>query len=117
MVTPSFDAQASIDLKDQALQQVLDNAGSNFIEQAAAIVPILFAGQTVLAEDWRLVLSQLGIKPHHPNAWGGLTKSLATRQVISPTDRLAKSKDKHSHARRQPLWLVSSPIAPTPTQQ
>ena len=117
MATPSFDAQASIDLKDQALQQVLENAGPAFIEQAAAIVPILFAGQTVLAEDWRLALSELGIRPHHSNAWGGLTQSLASRQVISPTDRLASSKDKRSHARRQPLWLVQNPITPIPKQQ
>ena len=104
---PLFDPQASINARDSALQQVLDNAGDAFVERASAAIPLLFGGRTVLAEDWRQALIEHGIKPHHHNAWGGLTTALQKRGVIHPTNILSKSRDKRSHARRQPLWHVT----------
>lgn len=101
-----FNTQTGEALKDIALQLVLENAGQDFMDRAAAAVPLFLGGQTVLAEEWRILLAANGIRPHHPNAWGALTNALHKRGVISPTDELAKSKDKRSHARRQPKWFV-----------
>ena len=106
MHLPLFDPQASDDAKNQAMQQVLDNAGDAFVDRASAAIPLLFGGQTVLAEDWRKALTENGITPSHCNAWGALTNALLKRNIIEPTDRLSKSKDVRSHGRRQPLWTV-----------
>ena len=108
---PLFDSQHSEDAKNQALDQVLQNAGDDWVDRASAVIPVLFGGQTVLAEDWRLALTELRITPHHPNAWGALTNALQTRRLIIPTDRMAKSKAARSHARRQPLWQVRPSVA------
>ena len=93
-------------LRDAALEQVLDNAGENWQAAATHLIQGMFAGQEVLAEDWRLLCREHGINPHHPNAWGGLTNSLLRAGVIIDTGRLSKSKDPRSHARRQPIWKV-----------
>ena len=106
MHLPLFNSQASDDAKNQALDQVLSNAGDAFIDRASAAIPYLFGGQTVMAEDWREALTAHGIVPHHSNAWGALTNALHKRNIIKPTDRLSKSKDVRSHGRRQPLWTV-----------
>jgi len=108
---PLFDSQHSEDAKNQALDQVLQNAGDDWVDRASAVIPLLFGGQTVLAEDWRQALTDLRITPHDPHAWGGLTNALQIRQLIVPTDRMAKSKAVKSHARRQPLWHVKPSVA------
>lgn len=93
-------------LRDQGIAQVLEAAGDRWQDAATMLIQECLAGQEVLAEDWRLLCSQHGIKPHHPNAWGGLTHSLVSSGVITETGRLGKSRDPRSHARRQPVWRV-----------
>jgi hypothetical protein len=94
------------DLRDDALRLVLDNAGDSWRSRAVALICEVLAGQEVLAEDWRLLCEQHGIRPHHPNAWGGLTAALMKDGTITDTGRLAHSRDPRSHARRQPVWKV-----------
>ena len=93
-------------LRDEALELVLENAGDHWRSRAVALIRELLAGQEVLAEDWRLLCAQYGITPHHPNAWGGLTAAMMKDGTIIDTGRLAQSRDPRSHARRQPIWKV-----------
>jgi hypothetical protein len=92
--------------RDAALAQVLGNAGESWRHDAMTLIRDRLAGQEVLAEEFRALCEGEGIKPHHCNAWGGLTAALVRAGVIEDTGRVGKSRDPRSHARRQPVWRV-----------
>lgn len=92
--------------RDAALAQVLEHAGESWRNDAARLIRERLAGQEVLAEKFRVLCEANGIRPHHCNAWGGLTAALAKAGVIEDTGRVEKSRDPRSHARRQPVWRV-----------
>lgn len=92
--------------RDAALAQVLSNAGESWRNDAVRLIRERLSGQEVLAEQFRLLCEKNGIRPHHCNAWGGLTSALLKAGVIEDTGRVEKSRDPRSHARRQPVWRV-----------
>lgn len=100
---PLFAAAAA---RDKAIAQVLRNAGEDWQSDAIRIIRQQLAGQEVLAETFRATCEKAGVKPHHHNAWGGLTSALVRAGVIVDTGRVEKSRDPKSHARRQPVWRV-----------
>lgn len=104
---PLFDKQKALDLKEQGIELVLDNAGDGFTEKACALIREIHCGETVLAETWRQTCLDHGVTPHHPNAWGALTSTLRKRGIIRDTGefRIAKSVKNHGHTYR--LWHVS----------
>jgi|688.fasta_scaffold584454_2 hypothetical protein len=93
-------------LRDQGIKTVVANAGDCWLEQATDLIQTRLAGQEVLAETFRELCEQENIRPHHHNAWGGLTNRLVKQGVLIDTGRIAKSKCPRSHARRQPIWKV-----------
>jgi hypothetical protein len=93
-------------LRDQGIQSVVSNAGDCWLERATDLIRTQLAGQEVLAESFRLLCEEEGIRPHHHNAWGGLTNRLIKQGVLIDTGRVAKSTRPTSHARRQPIWKV-----------
>jgi hypothetical protein len=95
-------------LRDQALAVVTTDAGPAWMDKAEALIRTRLGGTEVLAESFRLLCEEEGIKPHHPNAWGGLTNRLIRHGVLVDTGRIAKSTAPRSHARRQPIWRVQS---------
>lgn len=104
MFGPLFDYGSQ--LRDANITQVLENAGQSWQSAATQLIQDELAGREVLAEEWRLLCEEHGIRPHHPNAWGGLTNRLVSMGVIIDTGRISKSRDPRSHARRQPIWRV-----------
>ena len=103
---PLFNQTEGRSSRDAALAQVLEHAGESWRDDAARLIRERLAGQEVLAEEFRALCVAEGIKPHHCNAWGGLTNALVRAGVIEDTGRVAKSRDPRSHARRQPVWRV-----------
>lgn len=101
-----FSAKASEAARDQAIATVGRNAGSQFMEQAKAVIVERLAGSECLAEEMRRVCEEAGVVPHHHNAWGSLTNQLVKSGILIDTGRLAKSTSLRSHARRQPVWRV-----------
>jgi hypothetical protein len=95
-------------LKTRNLDKVLSNAGAHWIDQASELIQDRLGGQEVLAECFRMICEEEGVKPHHHNAWGGLTSALVKRGILEETGRIEKSKDPRSHSRRQPVWRVKS---------
>jgi len=85
---------------------VLEHAGETWRHDAMRLIRERLAGQEVLAEKFRALCEAAGIRPHHCNAWGGLTAALVKAGVIEDTGRVEKSRDPRSHARRQPVWRV-----------
>ena len=92
--------------RDAALAKVMSKAGESWRDDAIRLIRARLAGREVLAEEFRALCESVGIKPHHPNAWGGLTAALVKAGVITDTGKVQRSKDPRSHARRQPVWLV-----------
>jgi len=101
-----FSASASKAAKDHALASVGAHAGSDFMEQAKAVIVQRLSGSECLAEEFRRVCEEAGIRPHHHNAWGSLTNQLVKAGILIDTGRLGKSTSVRSHARRQPIWRV-----------
>ena len=92
--------------RDAGLAKVLGNAGESWRDEAVRLIRERLSGQEVLAEQFRLLCESNGVRPHHCNAWGGLTAALMKSGVIEETGRLEKSRAPKSHARRQPVWRV-----------
>jgi len=92
--------------KDDGIAQVLKHAGDSWRDDAVTLIRERLAGMEVLAEEFRVLCEANGIKPHHCNAWGGLTSALVKAGVIEDTGRVKKSRAPRSHARRQPVWRV-----------
>lgn len=92
--------------RNAALSQVLEHAGPAWQADAIRIIRDRLAGQEVLAEAFRAACEAEGVRPHHHNAWGGLTSALVRAGVIEDTGRVERSRDLRSHARRQPVWRV-----------
>lgn len=103
---PLFAQAHGLRERDAALAKVVNNAGESWQNDAVRLIRERLSGQEVLAERFRLLCEENGIRPHHCNAWGGLTAALVKAGVIEDTGRLEKSRDPRSHARRQPVWRV-----------
>jgi hypothetical protein len=93
-------------LRDTGIKTVIANAGDDWLKKATDLIQVRFAGQEVLAETFRKVCEEENIRPHHHNAWGGLTNRLIKQGILIDTGRVAKSTHPTSHARRQPIWKV-----------
>ena len=103
---PLFNQTEGHRARDAGMAQVLGNAGDSWRHDAMRLIRERLAGREVLAEEFRALCEGEGIKPHHCNAWGGLTAALVRAGVIEDTGRVGKSRDPRSHARRQPVWRV-----------
>ena len=101
-----FSASASEAARNHAIATVGSNAGNEFMEQAKAVIQQRLSGTECLAEEFRRVCEEAGIRPHHHNAWGSLTNQLFKAGILIDTGRLGKSTSVRSHARRQPIWRV-----------
>lgn len=103
---PLFSQAESRRERDAALAKVMSKAGESWRDDAIRLIRERLSGREVLAEEFRALCEQAGIRPHHCNAWGGLTASLVKAGVIEDTGRVERSRDPRSHARRQPVWRV-----------
>lgn len=95
-----------IEARDAALAQVLANAGEQWQAKAEKHINTVLDGQMVTGEDMRLSCLKAGIKPHHPNAWGGFVAGLIKREVIEPTGIFRQMKAPGSHARITRVYIV-----------
>jgi len=97
---------SSTEFRDAALQRIMERAGTSFRERAQACIEQHWAGKTGTAEDFRITCITSGIKPHHPNAWGGLTMGLVRSGLLKATGDYAQMKAKKSHSRKTPVYRV-----------
>lgn len=103
---PLFNSQAACAARDAGIALVLNHAGDAFVDRACALIESVHAGQIMLAEQWRKTCMEHGVYPHHPNAWGGLTRALFSRGIIKPTGRFSQAKSIKNHGHRYELWRV-----------
>lgn len=84
---------------------------------AADWMPIAFArainwcranlGAEITGEDLRFTLTEAGLQdPHHPNAWGQLTKQVLEAGWLWHTGYWRKPRSRASHARPTKIYRV-----------
>lgn len=97
-----FDGEESKDLRNEALARVAFRAGP-FMGAALAAMRTFGPG-LYTAEDFRLRLEREGLRPHHHNAWGALTKQAILDGIIRETGSRRAMRDPRSHARMTPVY-------------
>ena len=93
-------------LRDAALRRVMQNADPLWAPNVTKLIKENFAGQEVLAEEWRLLSEERNLYAHSDKAWGALTNNLVRSGVITKTGRRSRSRSRRSHSREQPIWRV-----------
>ena len=102
-----FDLFGSKSARDEGMDLVGGNAGTFMLDGLHAIAD-LPSGALVTGEDIRQRLTELGIAPHHHNAWGTLIMWAVKRQLLHPTGRYLHMRDITSHARRTPEYRLTT---------
>jgi len=109
-IHPQMDLFAGRADRNASLTRVAKNSG-NFMSDAIATFRIELQGfvphERVTGEDIRVALTDCGIAPHHPNAWGALTRILILRGMLIPTDEFRHMKSRRSHARMTRVYEVA----------
>lgn len=101
---PLFNLGVSEQERNRALIQVTQNAGPEFMASGLAAIASL-KGQEMTGEEIREILLQRGIIPHHFNAWGALIMTAVRQGKLVSSGKLAKSRNKTSHARKAMVYL------------
>lgn len=92
-------------LRDEALARVIRHAGEKFSSQVQFVTEWQPQGVGFTGEDIRLTCENIGIKPHHHNAWGAVIRGLVTRGIIEHTGEHIAMRALKSHARMTPLYI------------
>lgn len=105
--TPLLDLAASQEARDAALEQVSTHAGTEFMKLGLLAIAQMSKHIDVSGEDIRIRLIAKDIRPHHPNAWGALTRAAVKMGLLIDTGLWKKMSDARSHARRTPIYRVA----------
>ena len=92
--------------RDEALEQVSENAGSGFTSKVReTVADIIPTGREVTGEDIRIICEDRGIEPHHHNAWGAVIRGMI-HSHLEPTGEHEPMQTEKSHARKTPVYVV-----------
>ena len=89
--------------RNQALDRVSKNSDSFMLDAVSEALDLPQGEYT--GEDLRVLISNKGILPHHPNAWGAVIMTLVRCGVLTKTGSYSKMKIKGSHARQTPVYF------------
>lgn len=89
--------------RDAALSQVAGNAG-DWMARAVDVAVSVLPTRPFIGEDLRPLVTAVIGPPHHPNAWGALTRILLDRKQIVPTGTWRAMRARGSHARQSPEY-------------
>lgn len=100
--------QESRAARDDGIGRVTHNVGEAWMAGALRhLLAIPYADFT--GEDVRKHLLAKGYaKPHHANAWGAVMMTAVKRGLIEKTGEYRPMKDKRSHARATPVYVLAS---------
>ena len=105
-------AQLDLDLgragRDEGFQ-LLELHGPEFTGAVIMLVSTLPSGAEVTGEDLRRMAGKLGIRPHHPNAWGAAINVLVRSGQLVKTGQYVQMTDPRSHARETKVYRVEDP--------
>jgi hypothetical protein len=93
-------------LRDEALEQVEDNANKAWTNLVSKIITELASEMTEFTSDdvWNELTNYPEVQTHQPAAMGAMFKHASQMGQIQPTDRFIASKRPISHARPIRIW-------------
>jgi hypothetical protein len=83
--------------RDLFSSRALENAGDRFQSEAIACICREWGGKQGTTKQFRECCEAIGIKPHHPSAWGGLTRLMKQSGLLMPVDLNNHLKQKRYH--------------------
>ena len=103
---PLFDLEESRKARDKGLKEVEDNSEKWLDRARAEVYRSLPPWPLLTALDLRLYLEEIEHvgRPHHPNAWGALVRTLVGEGFLIPEHRTEQSVRVASHARALPVY-------------
>lgn len=104
-MTDLFDYASATAARDEAMEQVLANAGTHWRDRALAALG-QWRGERMTGEDIRLRCAEAGIVPHHPNAWGAFIMHAVRVGALRPLQEFRKMRSEKSHARITRVYAV-----------
>jgi hypothetical protein len=104
---PEFNFEAARAARDEAIEQVDENAEPQWKEAARLIVRELARTRVPFTTDavWRELAYQSVIVPHEPRAIGGVMMGLARAKVIRRLEGQRRSAMVDCHYRPKQLWI------------
>jgi hypothetical protein len=98
--------KTAIQLRDEALEQVKDNANKAWTNLVSKIITELASRMTEFTSDdvWNELKKYPEVQTHQPAAMGAMFKHSSKTGQIQPTDRFIASKRPISHARPIRIW-------------
>ena len=93
-------------LRDEALDQVEDNANAEWTALVTKIIADLANQMSLLTSDdvWNELKNYPDVQTHQPAAMGAMFRKANSTGYIKPTDRFVASKRSVSHARPIRVW-------------
>jgi len=80
--------------RDLFAYRALENAGDCFQREAIACICREWSGKQGTTKQFKESCEANGIKPHHPSAWGGLTRLMKHSGLLEPVDLSDHTKQK-----------------------
>lgn len=98
--------KTAIQLRDEALEQVEDNANVEWATLALQSIKELAQLKATITSDdvWERLKNYPNVQTHQPSAMGAMFKRASSLQLISSTDTFVQSKRPSSHARPIRVW-------------
>lgn len=98
--------KTAIELRDESLEQVEENANAEWTALAIQIIKELAATKATITSDdvWKELKNYPDVQTHQPSAMGAMFRRAFSLQLICTTDRFVQSKRPSSHARPIRVW-------------
>lgn len=82
----------------------------SFTERVIGVVTALPFGSEWTGEGIRIRCTDLGVTPHHPNAWGAAVNVVVRKGLLIKTGEYRQMKRVSSHARVNPVYVRSGGV-------
>jgi len=102
---PPDDLSEGRRLRDEGMEQVLENEGDDWKEDVIRVLSGL-RGQHLSGEGIRRACAEVGVYAHHPNCWGGFCNGLVIKGVLRKTGGYTQMTAPTSHGRETKVYLV-----------
>jgi hypothetical protein len=98
--------KTAIELRDEALDKVEENANAQWTDLVLQIIKDLVAKSPTITSDdvWLELQNYPAITTHQPSAMGAMFRAASYQNLITATDSFISSKRPSSHARPIRVW-------------
>ena len=98
--------KTALELKDEALEQVEQNANAEWAALALQVIKELAATKATITSDdvWKELSNYPDVQTHQPSAMGAMFRRAFSLKLICSTGNFVQSKRPSSHARPIRVW-------------